>query len=95
MKRTLILLSLWLMCQLGYVLTSVISLFAIFTKPDIAWRVLLASDRLINSAIGGDDRETISSRSYRESLKGVLVWCVLCKLLNKIQKDHCERSEGI
>lgn len=95
MKRTLILLSLWMLCQLGYVLASIVNLFAIFLYPKMAWRIMIASDRLVNASLIGDDRETVSSRSYRGSLNKIFIWCVLCKVLDKLQKDHCKNSEGI
>lgn len=57
-------------------------------------RIMLGADRLANTVFGGSDRETISSRAYRGSQEGKRVWCVLCKILHAIQKDHCKLSEG-
>lgn len=57
-------------------------------------RIMLASDRLANAVFGGSDRETISSRSYRGKNEGVRGWCLLCRLLDAIDKNHCEKSEG-
>lgn len=94
-KSTLILLALWVLSVLGCFLTCIVAFIAIFIYPRLAWRILVASDRLVNAAVGGDDRETLSSRSYRGSLRGIVIWCVLCKVLDKFQKDHCKKSEGI
>jgi hypothetical protein len=58
-------------------------------------RIMLASDRLANAVFGGSDRETISSRSYRGQREGVRGWCLLCRLLDLVQKDHCRKADGI
>jgi hypothetical protein len=80
---------------LGYVLISIVSFFAIFLSPQLAWRIFIAADRAVNAALGGCNRETLSSRSYRGSLRNVKGWCILCKILDAFQKDHCKNSEGI
>ena len=54
--------------------------------------VLTALDRLANAILAGDDRLTVSSRAYEASLKGRRWGCVLCKLLDRIQADHCRRA---
>lgn len=54
--------------------------------------VLTALDRFANAILLGDDRLTISSRAYEASLKGERWGCVLCKLLNRLQPDHCRRA---
>lgn len=57
-------------------------------------RILIASDRLANAVFGGSDKETISSRAYRGTLEGSRGWCLLCRLLDYIEKDHCRISDG-
>ena len=67
---------------------------AILIGSDRAPRIMIASDRLANAVFGGSDRETISSRSYRGAREGVKGWCLLCRLLNLVEADHCKKSDG-
>lgn len=68
---------------------------AICFKSQRTMKIMVAADRMANATFGGSDKETISSRAYRESLKGERGWCLLCKLLHLIEKDHCKLSEGV
>lgn len=53
--------------------------------------IVLAHDQLFNCVTGGDMDETLSSRANR--LKATRQWaCVLCKLLDKLDKGHCDRK---
>jgi hypothetical protein len=56
------------------------------------WNLLVALDELTNAILLGDPRETISSRADKAMNEGKRWGCVLCKLLNYIQKDHCQKS---
>lgn len=40
----------------------------------------------------GDPDETVSSRAAKAQLKGKRWGCVLCNFLNKLDKNHCEKS---
>jgi hypothetical protein len=42
--------------------------------------------------LGGNEDETISSRAAKAKLQGKRWGCVLCKLLDKLDKNHCEKS---
>lgn len=55
------------------------------------WNLLVALDQLINALTGGDPDETVSSRAAKSKAKGHLFGCVLCKLLNKLDRNHCEK----
>lgn len=55
-------------------------------------RVLIAFDRFINTVFGGHPDETISARSAMAQRKGKKWGCILCKMLDKIEKDHCVSS---
>jgi hypothetical protein len=46
----------------------------------------------VNTVAGGDPDETISSRAAKAEAEGKRWGCILCGLLDKIQKDHCKRS---
>lgn len=49
-------------------------------------------DQLANAATGGHEDETISSRAGRLKKEGRGWACVLCKLLDKLDPNHCEKS---
>ena len=59
---------------------------------DYFLRILISIDQLANTILGGNEDETISSRAAKSKLSGKKWGCVLCKLLNKIDKNHCEKS---
>jgi hypothetical protein len=54
------------------------------------WILLL--DRALNVAWGGSSDETLSSRAGKRMKEGKRWACVLCKLLNLLQEDHCLKS---
>lgn len=61
-----------------------------------ATRISIAYDQLANAATGGSEDETISSRAGRMLLRGDKGWpCVLCRILNWLESDHCKKSIGI
>lgn len=69
-------------------------IWVIFTNTERAWNILEAFDRVGNTALNGNPKETISSRAYRGVLENKEVWCVLCKILDDIQANHCKNSAG-
>jgi hypothetical protein len=56
------------------------------------WNVLIALDQLVNAFAGGDPDETLSSRAAKAMQEGKRWACVLCRLLDFIQANHCLRS---
>ncbi len=52
--------------------------------------VLVWFDEGLNTLTGGDPGETVSSRAEKARMNGRTWGCVLCKILDKIQKDHCK-----
>jgi hypothetical protein len=52
-------------------------------------------DQLANAATNGDPDETISSRGNRARDEGRSWGCILCRLLDWIEQDHCQRSAGV
>lgn len=56
------------------------------------WRLAKAADQLANVLFLGMEDETISSRAYKASLKGKAWGCVLCKILDRIDPNHCAKS---
>jgi hypothetical protein len=92
MKTRAALLSLWLLCQLANVVAALWMLLALLAGSPRAWHLAVSYDQLANSAFGGSEDETISSRAYKAATRGRRWGCLLCKLLDKIQPDHCRRS---
>ena len=57
----------------------------------IGINVLRSLDQLANAMTGGDPDEYISSRAAK--LREKRRWaCILCYLLDKIDKDHCKNA---
>ena len=55
--------------------------------------ILIGVDQLANAVIGGDPDETISSRAGKEVRSGKgWGWKFLCLVLNKFDKNHCQKS---
>lgn len=55
------------------------------------WNVLVSLDQLGNTLLGGYPDETISSRLAKLKRKGNKVGVIGCKILDKIDKGHCEK----
>ena len=55
-----------------------------------AWRLAVSFDQLANTAFGGNEDETISSRAAKAAREHRAWGCVLCKALDWFEKDHCE-----
>jgi len=70
-------------------------LWAVLTNPVRAWGIARAFDRVFNVAANGSELETLSSRAERARREGRAWGCWLCRLLNHIEPDHCDRSRGI
>jgi ribosome biogenesis GTPase A len=57
------------------------------------WNLLISVDQLINALLAGAPDETLSSRMGKHVRKNDCVLCkIICRLLNIIDKGHCERS---
>lgn len=92
----LLLLGLWLVCQLAHLAASVWMLVAILAAPNShrAWVLAVAYDQLANAATGGNEDETLSSRANRARAEGRRWGCLLCRLLDRLDPDHCRKSAG-
>lgn len=91
MKR-LGLVALWLLCLAASVVASVWMLLAALAGSNRAWSLAIAHDQLANTAFGGNEDETISSRAGKAARSGKRWGCVLCRLLDKFDPGHCENS---
>lgn len=54
--------------------------------------ILIGVDQLGNALLRGDPDETISSRAAKSAARGKRWGCVLCKFLDKLDPNHCEKS---
>ena len=57
-----------------------------------AWTLAVAHDQLANAAFGGHEDETLSSRAGKAAREGKRWACVLCRLLDRLDPNHCEKS---
>lgn len=59
---------------------------------DYLLRIAIAFDQLLNTLLGGSEDETLSSRAAKARINGKKWGCVLCKVLDSIDKNHCDKS---
>lgn len=95
-KRRLLLLVFLVVGLVGVALATLWMLMCIIFAPSSprAWHIAIALDQLANATTGGSEDETISSRAGRLQREGRGWACVLCRLLDWLQKDHCSKSIG-
>jgi hypothetical protein len=74
---------------------NMLALVSAIGGSDRAFRVAVSNDQTLNAALAGSEDETISSRAHRAAQNGRAWGCVLCKLLDKLDKNHCEKSAGV
>jgi len=96
-KRRLLLLIFLIAGLVGSVAAALWLAFALAFSPcgNRASRIVIAYDQLVNAATGGSEDETISSRAARLRKEGRGWACVLCRILDGLDKDHCNKSAGI
>lgn len=90
MRRSLTLI--WWLCQLAALVTALRMAWAILANPERAWTIALAYDRLGNAAANDSEVQTISSRAEKARKNGKRWGCWLCRLLDRLDPGHCERS---
>lgn len=56
-----------------------------------AVKAATAYDQLWNALLGGHEDETISSRAAKARAAGRRWGCVLCRIVDAIDRDHCDR----
>jgi len=67
-------------------------LLAILSGSKRAWTLAVSYDQLANAAFGGHEDETISSRAGKAQRDGRRWGCVLCRLLDRLDAGHCDKS---
>lgn len=95
MKQRAALLALWALCQLAHVVAALWMLVSIVFGSRRAWKLAVSYDQLANTAFGGSEDETISSRAARARDSGRKWGCILCKLLDRLDENHCDKSRGV
>ncbi|MDD3675220.1 hypothetical protein [Thauera propionica] len=90
--QRLSLLAIWLLCQVAAAVASAWMLLAIVTGSRRAWTLAVSYDQLANAAFGGHEDETISSRAGKAAREGKRWACVLCRLLDRLDPNHCEKA---
>lgn len=74
---------------------NLIALGAAIVGSSRAWPVAVANDQTLNAALvgrPGSEDETISSRAGKARIAGKRWGCILCRLLDKIDPQHCEKN---
>jgi hypothetical protein len=56
--------------------------------------VFYGADHLLNALTGGKGSQTISYRAALARNQGRVWGCVLCRWLDKIEKDHCSIEQA-
>lgn len=84
----------WIACAAGAALALARMLWCAFTNQQKALAIAAAIDRAANVAGNGDNRETVSSRANRARAEGRAWGCILCRVLDTIQANHCRDSAG-
>lgn len=51
----------------------------------------ISLDYLLNTLTGGAESETLTKRAARAQSQGRKWGCVLCRLLERVDKGHCRR----
>lgn len=90
MIRRVILLGLWLACQLCHLIASVQMLVAIITGSRRAWTLAVSYDQTGNVVLGGDEDTTISARAWAS--RQTWRWGLLVKLLDMVEPRHCHKA---
>lgn len=91
-QRRLSMLAVWGLCQIAAAIASIWMLAAVMTGSRRAWTLAVAHDQLANAAFGGHEDETLSSRAGKAAREGKRWACVLCRLLDRLDPNHCEKS---
>lgn len=86
------LLALLLVAQSAKLATPVCVFHIITGRDDRAMSIIRALDRLGNAGLSGNDREMLSYRARIGVQAGRRRWCILCRLLDVVDKGHCDRA---
>lgn len=92
MKQRLLLLLLLIPCLIAAAFAALGLVWSALFIPHRAHRLAVAFDQLANTATGGDEDETISSRAAKAALARKRWGCVLCRVLDWVDPGHCANN---
>lgn len=92
MKRRLALLALYPLLLFGLLYTAVRYLTCVIGNPDKAWNIALMIDETGNVDANGRVNQTISARAALARNANRPWGCVLCKLLDWVDTNHCTKA---
>lgn len=82
----------WFVCLLGAVIGLAWMLCSLLVGGERYMRIAVAFDCAASACFGGDGHTTISNRAYSAEKAGRRWGCILCKLLDSIDPNHCENA---
>ena len=91
MKR-IALLALFPLLFIGLIFVAFRYLYSIIANTDKAINIAKMIDESANVGANGRVDETISARAAKAQIAGREWGCILCKILNAIQTDHCKKA---
>lgn len=94
LRERIILLLLFPVCLAASLLAALVMAFGILFDPPWAWTMAVSHDQLANAATRGNPDETISSRANRAREADRSWGCILCGVLDWLDRNHCRRSAG-
>lgn len=91
MKR-IALLAIFPLIFVGLFFTAFRYMACIITNTGKAWNIALMVDETCNVDANGKVNETISERAAKAKETGRHWGCILCRVLDAIQSDHCAHA---
>lgn len=91
----LVLFGIWALIVVCLPLAALRMLWAVLANPVKAFEQAKAFDLAGNVLLNGKLGEYISTRAYHAMKAGRRWGCVLCRLLDRIDPNHCEKSAKI
>lgn len=93
LKRRLILLLIWLLLWVVAPIALARMLYLIIRGAyKASWIIAISFDDLANVATGGELGQTISSRAAHARENGAAWGCLLCWMLDYLNRGHCDRA---
>jgi hypothetical protein len=86
------LLALLIVAQSAKLATLVAVVHILTGRDDRAMSIIRALDRLGNAGLSGNDAQMLSYRARLGVQAGRRRWCILCRLLDVVDKGHCDRA---
>jgi hypothetical protein len=80
------------LCALAALVALFWATYAAISGSPRYWPLARAFDRVGNVATGGVEEDMVTERAARGSLEGKRRWCLLCKLLDKVDPGHCTNA---